>query len=559
MTHQSVSQLCALTSCLAVAFVLQGCGGGGDSPTPAPSPPTPGGACGSAPTGSYHYGKPPCLADETQATVSAAGNVVCSPSCTSSSSCPSDSPPGVTAQPACALQSQGGGKFCALVCFTDSECDTANGGTCTDMGGGQGVCSYGASQQLLTSEEPASDSLPFGCKPSEQSGLGAGQVLRVSLKKPKRDFTQMVKHIARASRVLQAKYTTSPLLVSAQKEKADPSSISLTDVQDLSYFGSMSVGTPPQPFKVIFDTGSSNLWVPNAQGSGAGCTQKQLYNSKASSTYDQNCSIFAVQYGSGPVSGYYSQDTITMGNYEVPNFTFAEVNDVSGLGAMYCQGGFDGICGMAFRTLSDGLRTPMGALVQSDQLPSQMFAFYMGHSSGELVLGGVDSAHYSGEFTTVPLKSMDYWRVALDGVKVSGLSGSATTATSAIVDSGTSLIAGPSTEVDTIMLSLGAVASQGVYLIDCSSITASTSVSFTLGGKDFSLSGEDLVVQKSAGQCLLGFQGSDIPPPNGPLWILGDVFMRKYYVKFDWCGSAIGVASSTAMDEQITSEEEVVV
>merc|ERR1712125_41373 len=121
-----------------------------------------------------------------------------------------------------------------------------------------------------------------------------------------------------------------------------------------------------------------------------------------------------------------------MGSYAVPNFTFAEVNNLAGLGAMYCNGEFDGICGMAFRALSEGKRTPFGALVQSRALPQQVFAFYMGHSSGEMVLGGVDTAHYTGDFTTVPLKSTDYWRVQLDGVSVNGKSGMST-ASSAII------------------------------------------------------------------------------------------------------------------------------
>lgn len=99
-------------------------------------------------------------------------------------------------------------------------------------------------------------------------------------------------------------------------------SIVINDYENSQYYGEISLGTPEQTFEVIFDTGSSDLWVAGSKCDDS-CGRHAKYDSSASSTYKANGTSFDIMYGSGPVSGYQSVDTMNMGGLKVSEQMFA--------------------------------------------------------------------------------------------------------------------------------------------------------------------------------------------------------------------------------------------
>merc|ERR1719235_3020490 len=90
-------------------------------------------------------------------------------------------------------------------------------------------------------------------------------------------------------------------------------------------------------------------------------------------------------------------------------------------------------------------------------------------------------------------------------------------------------------------------------MIDCSQVPSLPDLTVTLAGKDFKLSGKDYTLQVQ-NQCLFAFIGLDMPPSVGPLWILGDVFMRKYYTVFDYGNKRVGIALSKAAAAEVDAK-----
>jgi hypothetical protein len=364
------------------------------------------------------------------------------------------------------------------------------------------------------------------------AGACSSAIVRYSLqKKENKEFVAGI--LDRASKGLKLTY-----------KLKDDGSVVINDYMNSQYYGEISLGTPSQKFQVIFDTGSSDLWVASKKCDSS-CGRHAKYDSTKSSSYVKNGTDFNILYGSGPVSGYMSIDKHNVGELEISGQDFAEVTDASGLGSAFLLGKFDGILGLAFPALSvNKVPTVFQNMVEKGVVDKAQFAFYLGNNDvGELTFGGVDTKHFIGDISYVPLKSTTYWEISLQQMIVSGVT-YASGDVNAIVDSGTSILTGPSDVVASIAKSIGAKPIiAGEYLVACNYDTL-PNFDFVINGATYSISPAEYLIP-DGDLCLLGLMALDVPSPAGPLWILGDVFMRKYYTVFDYENQRVGFAVAT--------------
>lgn len=350
-------------------------------------------------------------------------------------------------------------------------------------------------------------------------------------------------------RIPLTKMPATPRQMARANGLTDGADVDIDDFQNAQYYGPISIGTPPQNFNVVFDTGSSNLWVPSKQCNlmNIACRTHSKYDSSKSTTYTANGTAFAIRYGSGSLTGISSQDTVTVGSVSVPNLLFAEAKAEPGVAFVAAH--FDGILGFGFPEISvNGMNPFFQAALASGAIKEPKFAFYLessGTTGGELTLGGVDESKYTGTVTYTPITIRGYWQFSVSAISVGGSSFAAET--KAIADTGTSLLAIPKASLTSLLATFpsGVVTPliKGEYTVQCSRSSELPDLSFTIGGQAFTLSPADYVLSVE-GECLLGIMGIDVPAPRGPLWILGDVFLRKYYTIFDYGNAQIGFATA---------------
>jgi len=331
--------------------------------------------------------------------------------------------------------------------------------------------------------------------------------------------------------------------------------VELQDFMNTQYYGTIELGTPAVSFIVLFDTGSSNLWVPASNCTNC-ASSKTKYNPAASSTFQPNGTTFEIQYGTGSMEGFVVHDVITIGDLQC-GLDFALATNEPGMTFRVAK--FDGILGLGWPSIAVDRITPvMQRLADERVIDSYMFGFYLqsdAKKSGKLTLGGYDKSKATN-VSWVPVTQENYWSVNMQKLSFGGVV--ATDVTWAIVDSGTSILVGPSADVKAIAEQFNATyIANNEYQVDCNANLPDMEVTLGSGAHAVTLTvkGIDLRIKicrfKIFCECLLGISGLDM---KNPIWILGDVLMRDFYTIFDFGNARVGFTPLESWDDEEIEE-----
>ncbi|XP_059958713.1 pregnancy-associated glycoprotein 2-like [Mesoplodon densirostris] len=314
----------------------------------------------------------------------------------------------------------------------------------------------------------------------------------------------------------------------------------LRNYLDLAYVGNITIGTPPQQFRVLFDTGSGDLWVPSIYCYSPPCRTHRVFNPHASTTFRLSGRPVDLIYGSGRIIGFLGYDTVRIGRLIDMVQPFCLSRSQFGMK----DAPFDGILGMGYPSLAIRGTTPIfDTLKRRSLIPQAVFAFYLStrkENGSMLMLGGVDHRYYKGKLQWIPVSRTHYWQITINRITMNGLILGCLRGCQAIVDTGTSFLVGPTRLIAIIRTLIGAKGQE--FAVPCTSVSRMAAIIFTINGKDYPVPSQAYIRKSRRGFCLSSFAGGTENMSRSEIWILGDVFLRLYFSVYDRGKNRVGLA-----------------
>lgn len=322
------------------------------------------------------------------------------------------------------------------------------------------------------------------------------------------------------------------------------------DADDVGYIATIQIGTPPQNFNILMDSGSADFWVgsESCQSQQGTCGNHTFLGSKSSSSFVQSNQNFNVTYGSGAVAGVLCQDNVNMAGLQLNNHTFGVANEES-VQFSADTVPFDGLMGLAQSILSnEKVPTPVESLASNGLISSAISSFKISRladqlNDGQVTFGGLDPTKFvASTLITIPnVSKVGFWEGALNAITVNGQN-TGMAGRTAILDTGTTLIIAPPADTLAVVTMLGGKCDTQQCTIPC---TSNASVALSFGNASFTIDPRDMLllpvdVNDPTGDCTAGIQPGTIGTDTE--WLVGDVFLKNAYLSVDTTNNQISLA-----------------
>jgi len=349
---------------------------------------------------------------------------------------------------------------------------------------------------------------------------------------------------------------------------------SVTDtgaVHKTAYYGNIEIGTPPQSFSVVFDTGSGNLLVPAGDCRDEACLKHDRFDkSKSSTVREVNCDgspvddrgpdSLTIYFGTGEITGPCLQDKLCVGG---ACSTGMFIDATSESDQPFASFNFDGVLGLALPVMAQSEEFSfMGRmLTQGENLRAPLFSVFLSNSDAEVsevTFGEVKQAHLASKIFWAPISRLDtgYWEVKIEDITVNNQPKGLCEDCRVAVDTGTSMLAGPTSLIEE-MTSLLDVKD------DCSNYEDLPKLGFLIGKHVLNLDPVDYVDSEgspdSPSFCQVSLMSLDVPPPKGPLFVFGIPFLQKYFTAYDVANKKVGFAVARHTNQEDGYAEQLMV
>eukprot|EP00933_Yihiella_yeosuensis_P045514 TRINITY_DN408_c0_g1_i4.p1 TRINITY_DN408_c0_g1~~TRINITY_DN408_c0_g1_i4.p1 ORF type:complete len:424 (-),score=117.30 TRINITY_DN408_c0_g1_i4:376-1647(-) len=328
-----------------------------------------------------------------------------------------------------------------------------------------------------------------------------------------------------------------------------------------AYYGDIEVGEPAQKFSVVFDTGSGNLIIPGSACADSACTEHKRFDAKASKSSEQlqadgtpakdgaTRDKLTVTFGTGEVSGLFMKDKVCVNDNMCTRLNFIASTHESSM--PFSSFKFDGVLGLALKEMTQGDSfSLMQTFVNEGVVREPVFSVFMSDSDAEgseITFGDVNHARMKGDMFWVPVtKKSGYWQVGIDDITLANEKQGICRDCQVAVDTGTSMLAGPTEVITKLKEKLG-------VKDDCSNMKTLPKLGFAMQGKILNMDPADYVDDSHG--CSVSFMNLDVPPPNGPLFVFGDPFLRKFYTAYDKESNKVGFAEARHNGASLLAEK----